>query len=221
MPEATPKTDRTKAALRAADTSRPYLHSAAMGALPAAAIVRAFDVKSRPAVALAIAAGAGIGAADKHLERRSKERKMKSVLKNYAAEQKMQKAADTDDRVVRHRAQLSDLFPTASADRESTSAFMERVEKQASIDTSHDEKAGISARPPYGTLSSSAEESNVAVINNLLNQLSGHTHEMHKATEAQLSGLFGHAGSSYGRARAIGRTASEAAGPISKAFSSR
>lgn len=218
MPEST--ADRKTRVLRKVDEGRPYAHRAVMGALPAAAIARAYQtgpVKTTAAIAL----GAGLGVADKHLERLARRKSLRPVLKNYAAESSMQKKADTDDRVERHRAQLSDLFPTAAAGAESTPEFLDRVEKRASIDTSHDEKAGISGRPAWGVASSSSEEANVEVVNNLMNQLSGHTHEMRKATEAQLGGLFANAGSSYGRHRAIGRTAAEAAGPLSRAFSSR
>lgn len=82
--------------------------------------------------------------------------------------------------------------------------------KKAGIDTTHENERPISGRAPFATLSSAAEISNDAVINQLLRGLYANTDAMRKATEEQVMAAFPMSGPhSYGRHRAIGRTADD------------
>lgn len=194
MSEKPPQDSKKRWLLRGIDAGRPYAHRGAMAALPAAAVARAYGTGPKKTTA-AIAIGAGLGIADKHLENIAHRRTLRPVLKNYAAEASMHKKADTDERVERHRAQLSDLFPTASGKVTTTQECLQQHEKQA----------GGGARSEAATLTSSAEASN-KTGSDLLQQLVGHTASFRKATAEQLGSLFPHT-----KVKAIGPTAAELA----------
>jgi len=82
--------------------------------------------------------------------------------------------------------------------------------KKAGMDTTHEGERPISGRAPFATLSSAAEISNDAVINQMLRGLYANTDAMRKATEEQVMAAFPMSGPhSYGRHRAIGRTADD------------
>lgn len=82
--------------------------------------------------------------------------------------------------------------------------------KKAGMDTTHENERPISGRAPFATLSSAAEISNDAVINQMLRGLYANTDAMRKATEEQVMAAFPMSGPhSYGRHRAIGRTADD------------
>lgn len=82
--------------------------------------------------------------------------------------------------------------------------------KKANMDTTQEIERPISGRAPFATLSSAAEISNDAVINQLLRGLYANTDAMRKATEEQVLAAFPMSGPhSYGRHRAIGRTADD------------
>lgn len=82
--------------------------------------------------------------------------------------------------------------------------------KKAGMDTTHEGERPISGRAPFAALSSAAEMSNDAVINQMLRGLYANTDAMRMATEEQVMAAFPMSGPhSYGRHRAIGRTADD------------
>jgi hypothetical protein len=82
-----------------------------------------------------------------------------------------------------------------------------------------DAHRAIGARPPYALLTLSAETSNDAVINQMLRGLFANTDAMRKATEEQVLAAFPLSQPySYGRHRAIGRTAEDIKAEIALAY---
>jgi hypothetical protein len=91
--------------------------------------------------------------------------------------------------------------------------------KEAGINTMHDAHRAIGGRPPYALLTMGGETSNDAVINQMLRALFANTDAMRKATEDQVLAAFPlSAPYSYGRHRAIGRTADDIKAEIALAY---
>jgi hypothetical protein len=93
------------------------------------------------------------------------------------------------------------------------------MEKLNGMDTTTDAHRAIGGRPPYALLTLSAETSNDAVINQMLRGLFANTDAMRKATEEQVLAAFPLSQPySYGRHRAIGRTAEDIKAEIALAY---
>lgn len=93
------------------------------------------------------------------------------------------------------------------------------MQKRAGINTMHDAHRAIGGRPPYALLTMGGETSNDAVINQMLRSLFANTDAMRKATEDQVLAAFPlSAPYSYGRHRAIGRTADDIKAEIALAY---
>lgn len=93
------------------------------------------------------------------------------------------------------------------------------MRKQAGINTMNDAHRAIGGRPPYALLTLGGETSNDAVINQMLRALFANTDAMRKATEDQVLAAFPlSAPYSYGRHRAIGRTADDIKAEIALAY---
>lgn len=93
------------------------------------------------------------------------------------------------------------------------------MQKRAGMNTMHDAHRAIGGRPPYALLTMGGETSNNAVINHMLRALFANTDAMRKATEDQVLAAFPlSAPYSYGRHRAIGRTADDIKAEIALAY---
>lgn len=93
------------------------------------------------------------------------------------------------------------------------------MQKRAGINTMNDAHRAIGGRPPYALLTMGGETSNDAVINQMLRALFANTDAMRKATEDQVLAAFPlSAPFSYGRHRAIGRTADDIKAEIALAY---
>lgn len=93
------------------------------------------------------------------------------------------------------------------------------MQKRAGMNTMSDAHRAIGGRPPYALLTLSAETSNDAVINQMLRGLFANTDAMRKATEEQVLAAFPLSQPySYGRHRAIGRTADDIKAEIALAY---
>jgi len=91
------------------------------------------------------------------------------------------------------------------------------MKKFAGIDTSNDAPAGVFQRRPEALLSEGAEQSNVAITNQLLDDLFGMRDEMSKKSYAQLSDLYTNK-EHYGRNMRLGMSAEEASKLVTRAF---
>jgi hypothetical protein len=107
----------------------------------------------------------------------------------------------------------------AAAKAEKTVTGSAPMQKRAGINTMHDAHRAIGGRPPYALLTMGGETSNDAVINQMLRALFANTDAMRKATEDQVLAAFPlSAPYSYGRHRAIGRTADDIKAEIALAY---
>jgi len=105
----------------------------------------------------------------------------------------------------------------AEAGREVTGSAP--MQKRAGMNTMNDAHRAIGGRPPYALLTMGGETSNDAVINQMLRALFANTDAMRKATEDQVLAAFPlSAPYSYGRHRAIGRTADDIKAEIALAY---
>jgi hypothetical protein len=91
------------------------------------------------------------------------------------------------------------------------------MEKRSGIDTSED-TLGLRQRHGAATLSQGAEQANVENIQGIMDKLIARKPAMAKLCEQQLGELFPGSKNSYGRARAVGMTASEASALVNRAF---
>jgi len=109
--------------------------------------------------------------------------------------------------------------PSAAAEAGKTVTGSAPMQKRAGINTMHDAHRAIGGRPPYALLTMGGETSNDAVINQMLRALFANTDAMRKATEDQVLAAFPlSAPYSYGRHRAIGRTADDIKAEIALAY---
>ncbi len=93
------------------------------------------------------------------------------------------------------------------------------MQKRAGMNTTTDAHRAIGGRAPYSLLTLSAETSNDAVINQMLRALFANTDAMRQATEDQVLAAFPLSQPySYGRHRAIGRTADDIKAEIALAY---
>jgi hypothetical protein len=107
----------------------------------------------------------------------------------------------------------------AAAEAGKTVTASAPMQKRAGINTMHDAHRAIGGRPPYALLTMGGETSNDAVINQMLRALFANTDAMRKATEDQVLAAFPlSAPYSYGRHRAIGRTADDIKAEIALAY---
>jgi len=86
------------------------------------------------------------------------------------------------------------------------------------ISTIFDRPHELRQRDSAGAFSEGAERANVVTTNAITDGLIARKDEMAKRCEDQLKDLFANAPNSYGRARAVGMTASEAARLVDRAF---
>ena len=78
-------------------------------------------------------------------------------------------------------------------------------------------KSGKTFRGDQGQLSDAAEASNKENVQGIMTALLKNKSKMGSQAESQLKSLFSHTGDSYGRARAVGTTASEASDVFTRA----
>lgn len=108
---------------------------------------------------------------------------------------------------------------TAAAAEGTTKGGSAPMQKRAGMNTMNDAHRAIGGRPPYALLTMGGETSNDAVINQMLRSLFANTDAMRKATEDQVLAAFPlSAPYSYGRHRAIGRTADDIKAEIALAY---
>lgn len=106
-----------------------------------------------------------------------------------------------------------------AAEAAKTATASALMQKRAGINTMNDAHRAIGGRPPYALLTLGGETSNDAVINQMLRALFANTDAMRKATEDQVLAAFPlSAPYSYGRHRAIGRTADDIKAEIALAY---
>ena len=91
------------------------------------------------------------------------------------------------------------------------------MKKLSGIDTSHDAPRGVFQRNPEALLSEGAEQSNVAITNQMLDDLYARRDAMSKKSYAQLSSLYTNK-EHYGRNTRLGMSAQEASKLVTRAF---
>jgi hypothetical protein len=91
------------------------------------------------------------------------------------------------------------------------------MKKIAGIDTSQDAPSGLFQRRPEALLTEGAEQSNVAITNQLLDDLFSRRDELEKKSYSQLSNLFTNK-EHYGKGVRLGMSADEASKLVTRAF---
>ena len=85
------------------------------------------------------------------------------------------------------------------------------------MNTDHDAAKGLFQRNPEALLSEGAEQSNVAITNQMLDDLFSRRDEMSKKAYSQLSSLYTNK-EHYGRNTRLGMSAREASKLVNRAF---